>query len=115
MGANACKAGNAVLRKKNDSVQLKHTDIIELLEKQYLYSIEFHPNPKSDSEISASDMVGKQTTINHFLVKRKTTDGMNIESETKRQKTEDSWLEVDGGKLIVYTNDDGAQHKPKVS
>lgn len=121
VGANASKAGYTILKGKNDSVKLKHKDVLELLENQYAYTVEFDPVPVYETEVSPkkSEMVGKQTTLNLFLKKRKSTDDEDEpndpsdKTEAKKQKTEKSWLEVDGGKLIVFTSD-SVQHKSKV-
>ena len=126
IGANNSKAGPTILKLKNDSVKLKHADILELLENKYAYRVEFDPVPsyKTAADPNSlglnSEMVGKQTTLNHFLKKRKSPDGEdepndpanNSNTENKKQKME-KWLEVDGGKLIVFTSD-GLQHKSKV-
>ncbi len=109
------------MKGKNDSVKLKHKDVLELLENQYAYKVEFDPVPVYETEVSPqkSEMVGKQTTLNFFLKKRKSTDDEeepndpSDKTEAKKQKTEKSWLEVDGGKLIVFTSD-SVQHKSKV-
>lgn len=123
IGANACKAGNSILKAKNESTQLKNGETIELLEKQYPFRVEFSPDTtqvlSSDTSSSSSEaiMVGKQTTLNNFLTtKRKSTSGesaLDPNHFAKKQKIEDSWEEIDGGKLIVFTSD-GVQHKSKV-
>ena len=124
IGANACKAGNTILKSKNESTQLEHGEIIELLEKQYPFRVEFSPDPtkilSSDSSSSSTEevMVGKQTTLNNFLItKRKSTSDENALDPNhfaKKSKMENSWEEIDGGKLILFTSDPGAQHKSKV-
>lgn len=114
IGANACKAGTVILKEKNDSVLLKHGELIELLEKQYPCRVEFDPIPAYNTapSLPTDNMPGKQTTLNHFFMKGKDTDEASG-SQTKKQKTEDSWLEIDGGQLIVSTTDD-VEHKSKV-
>lgn len=94
--------------------------MIELLENQYPFQVEFVPTGKQQvkSETSSSNletMVGKQTTLHHFLTKRKSAaaDDAVDSASAKKQKMEDTWEEVDGGKLIVFTTD-GVQLKSKV-
>lgn len=125
IGANACKAGNTILKSKNESTQLEHGEIIELLEKQYPFRVEFSPDPTknllSDTSSSSTEevMVGKQTTLNNFLItKRKSTSDENALDPNhfaKKSKMENSWEEIDGGKLILFTSDPGAQHKSKIA
>ncbi|KAI9561889.1 hypothetical protein GHT06_012851 [Daphnia sinensis] len=121
VGANACKVGNSTLKAKNETVKVKHGDVIELLENQYPFRVEFSPaiNQQVKSEASSSspeEMVGKQTTLNNFLTKRKSTstDDSVDPSLAKKQKIENTWEEVDGGKLIVFTTE-GVQHKSKIA
>ncbi|XP_057376303.1 uncharacterized protein F21D5.5-like isoform X1 [Daphnia carinata] len=121
IGANACKAGNSILKAKNETVKLKHGDVIELLENQYPFRVEFSPainqQVKSDtSSSSPEEMVGKQTNLNNFLTKRKSASGDDAvdPSIAKKQKVEDTWEEVDGGKLIIFTTE-GVQHKSKIA
>lgn len=114
IGENACKAGLTVLKEKNSSAALKEGDQIELLLNQYLYRVEFDSGSSGGETSSTVEMVGKQTTLNGFLTKRKSCDDQAASnSDWKKQKTEESWLEVDGGKLIVFTSSD-VQHKSKV-
>lgn len=116
IGENACKAGSSVLKEKNDSVVVQQGDLIELLANKYIYKVEFEPVAQAfvEETTNSEEMVGKQTTLNSFLTKRKSCDDPSTsDSFLKKQKIEDSWLEVDGGKLIVFTSSD-VQHKSKV-
>jgi bifunctional polynucleotide phosphatase/kinase len=123
IGANACKAGTSIIKAKDESVQLKHGEIIELLEKQFPFRVEFIPDPNQvpssvkSSSSSEEIMVGKQTTLNNFITtKRKSTSAEDVQDPSffaKKQKTEDTWEEIDNGKLIIFTSD-GVQHKSKV-
>jgi hypothetical protein len=124
IGANACKAGTTIIKAKDESVQLKHGEIIELLEKQFPFRVEFSPVPNqvpssvTSSSSSEEIMVGKQTTLNNFITtKRKSTSAEDVQGPSffaKKQKTEDTcWEEIDNGKLIIFTSD-GVQHKSKV-
>ena len=116
VGSNKCKAGDTILH-QNESVQLKHGDVLELLEKQYSYVIEFNPSPSSSNSVLKetvdSEMVGRQTTLNDFLGKRKPQDSADGSKELKKPKLEHTWQEIEGGKLIVFTTD-GVQSKSKV-
>ncbi|XP_046649857.1 uncharacterized protein F21D5.5-like [Daphnia pulicaria] len=124
IGANACKAGTTIIKAKDESVQLKHGEIIELLEKQFPFRVEFSPDPNqvpssvTSSSSSEEIMVGKQTTLNNFITtKRKSTSAEDVQDPSffaKKQKTEDTWEEIDNGKLIIFTSD-GVQHKSKIA
>ena len=110
VGPNPCTAANKKLTQDCD-VDLKHNDSFELLENQYPYQVEFW--------ISNLDMVGKQTTLNHFLTnKRKNADEGkqqdDDQSPAKKKKGEDSWEELEDGNLIIFTTH-GVQHQSKVS
>lgn len=116
LGPNKCKAGDTILF-QNNSAQLRHGDILELLEKQYLYRVEFNPIPSYPNHTSRgnsnSEMVGKQTTLNDFLGKRKPDETVGGSKECKKPKMEHTWEEIDGGKLIMFTTE-GVQSKSKV-
>ncbi|EFX85136.1 hypothetical protein DAPPUDRAFT_46356 [Daphnia pulex] len=99
IGANACKAGTSIIKAKDESVQLKHGEIIELLEKQFPFRVEFSPDP------------------NQVPSSRKSTSAEDVQDPSffaKKQKMEDTWEEIDNGKLIIFTSD-GVQHKSKIA
>ena len=114
IGANKCKAGDEILS-RNDSVQLKHGDVLELLETQYSYTVEFDPVPNypSCARKENLEMVGKQTTLFDFLGKRKSENTAEGQNESKKVKMEHTWEEIDGGKLMVFCTE-GVQSKSKV-
>lgn len=115
IGANKCKAGDEILS-RNDSVQLKHGDVLELLEKQYSYTVEFDPVPNypSCARKENLEMVGKQTTLFDFLGKRKSENPAEGQNESKKVKMEHTWEEIDGGKLMVFCTE-GVQSKSKIA
>lgn len=105
LGANSCRAGNKKLI-TNESIVLKHGDCIELLEGQYPYRVEFIPNPIEQEALpgAVEEMAGKQTTLNNFF-KRKSVEESEASNNPKKLKTEDTWEEIDGGKLIIYRSE----------
>lgn len=112
-GANVSKAGSTVLKRK-DSVFLENGGLIELLEHQYPYKVEFDSGPDcSTTTTTEVEMAGKQTSISSFFEKRKSSDDSANGSQPKKQKTEDFWTEVDEGKLLIFTSD-GIENKSKV-
>ena len=139
VGPNKCVAGNEVLF-LNQSARLKHGDVLELLEGKYPYRVQFDPVPnyarKENREAETSvkekpveksraeekpvkesptkvnpEMVGKQTTIDSFLGKRK-SESADV-NQFKKQKTENIWEEIDGGKMILFSTE-GVKSKAKV-
>lgn len=106
VGQNCSVAGGKKLT-QHETVQLKHDDTLELLEDLHKYRIEFDPPPDKHplSSTDAAEMVGRQTTLNNFLKRKKTTEenASETQSPSKRVKNEESWAEIDNGKLIVFT------------
>jgi len=140
VGPNKCVAGNEVLF-LNQSARLKHGDVLELLEGKYPYRVQFDPVPnyarKENREAETSvkekpveksraeekpvkesptkvnpEMVGKQTTIDSFLGKRK-SESADV-NQFKKQKTENIWEEIDGGKMILFSTE-GVKSKAKIA
>ena len=117
LGSNRCKAGGESLR-QNQTADVKHGDVIELLENQHHYRVEFSPVPDYSSPClpeTDGEMVGKQTTLSHFLKRKDPGDLENVggSSPAKKRKEAETWEEIENGKLIVYTSSD-IQAKSKV-
>jgi hypothetical protein len=87
------------------------------LENLHHYRVEFTPVPNYSGQPCVpetdSEMVGKQTTLNHFLKRKDPGENVEGSSPAKKKKEAETWEEIDSGKLIVYTSSD-IQAKSKV-
>ena len=104
MGPNTTGVNGLALT-RNETQVLRHGDRLEILLGQYIYKVEFEPQP-SIEKIGAEENEKKRKLDEDSTVKKKVCCELfkkNAVAGVSEPTREGEWEAIDNGKLLIYT------------